>query len=37
VAAHFAVPESLAFVKAARALAAEPPAIAVYEANPLGI
>lgn len=37
VAAHFAVPESRAFVKAARGLAAEPPEIAVYEARPLGM
>jgi quinol monooxygenase YgiN len=37
VAVHFAVPESRAFVKAARELAAEPPEIAVYEAHPLGM
>src|SRR3990172_1992352 len=37
VGAHFAVPESLAFVNAARGLAAEPPVIAVYEARPLGM
>jgi len=34
VAAHFAVPESRAFAKAARQLAAEPPVIQVYDANP---
>ncbi len=33
LAAHFAVPASRAFVKAAAALAAEPPAIQVYEAT----
>jgi quinol monooxygenase YgiN len=34
LAAHFAVPASRAFVKAAAALAAEPPAMKVYEATP---
>ena len=33
--AHFAVPASRAFVKAARALAAGPPTINIYEASPL--
>jgi quinol monooxygenase YgiN len=35
LAAHFAVPESLAFVNGVRALAAEPPQIRVYEAEPV--
>ena len=34
LAAHFAVPASRAFVKAAAALAAEPPGMKVYEATP---
>jgi quinol monooxygenase YgiN len=34
LAAHFAVPASLAFVKAVTALAATPPAIQIYEATP---
>ena len=33
--AHFAVPAARAFVKAARALAAAPPTINVYDARPL--
>ena len=33
VAAHFAVPESRAFVTAARRLTVEPPAIELYEAR----
>lgn len=32
--AHFAVPESRGFVDAATALASEPPAIAIYDAEP---
>ena len=35
LAAHFAVPASRAFVKAATALCAEPPTLHVYEATPL--
>ena len=35
LAAHFRGPASRAFVEALRALASEPPAIAVYEASPL--
>jgi len=35
LAAHFAVRESLAFVNGVRALAAEPPQIRVYEAEPV--
>lgn len=34
LAAHFAVPASGTFVKAASALAAEPPTLHVYEATP---
>jgi len=34
LAAHFALPESNAFVKAARALAAAPPSIQIYDAAP---
>ena len=34
LAAHFAVPASGAFVKAASALAAEPPSIRIYDATP---
>jgi len=34
LAAHFAVPASGAFVRAATALAAEPPSIQIYEATP---
>lgn len=33
IAAHFAVPESRAFVKAVTPLAAEPPVIQVYDGN----
>jgi quinol monooxygenase YgiN len=33
LAAHFAVPASRAFVRAARLLAAEPPTINIYDAN----
>jgi quinol monooxygenase YgiN len=36
IAAHFALPESLAFVKAVTPLAAEPPVIQVYDANLMG-
>ena len=36
VEAHFAVPESRAFVKAANRLAAEPPIIQIYDAEPAG-
>jgi quinol monooxygenase YgiN len=36
ITAHFAVSDSLAFVKAARQLALEPPLIQVYDAKPLG-
>jgi len=35
VAAHFAVPESGEFVRAARELALEPPKITLYEAVPV--
>jgi quinol monooxygenase YgiN len=35
LAAHFAVPESRDFVKAARELASEPPRINIYDASPL--
>jgi quinol monooxygenase YgiN len=35
VAAHFAVPASRAFAKAAAALAAEPPTLNVYDATPV--
>ena len=35
VAAHFAVPASIEFVKAVRRLAAEPPVIRVYTAEPV--
>jgi quinol monooxygenase YgiN len=35
--AHFAVLGSIAFAKAARALAAEPPKINIYEARPIQI
>jgi quinol monooxygenase YgiN len=34
VAAHFAAPESRAFVKAVTPLAVEPPVIQVYHVNP---
>ena len=34
VAAHFAVPESRAFVKAVASLAVEPPVMQVYDVNP---
>jgi quinol monooxygenase YgiN len=37
VAAHFAVPASLVFVKTARELAAAPPAIRVYEAEAIQV
>ena len=37
LAAHFEVPASLAFVTAVAGLAAEPPAINVYEAEPLRV
>ena len=37
LAAHFAVPGSLAFVAGMRALAAEPPQIRVYEAAPVKV
>lgn len=33
--AHFALPASRAFVRAVRALAAEPPTIHIYDASPL--
>jgi quinol monooxygenase YgiN len=36
VAAHFAVPESRAFVKAVSPLAVEPPVIQVYDATSAG-
>jgi len=35
VAAHFAVPASIEFAKAARRLAAEPPVIRIYAAEPV--
>ena len=35
--AHFAVPESGEFVRAATALAAQPPEISIYEAHPLSL
>ena len=35
LAAHFAVPESRAFAKAAKALAVEPPTLNIYEAEPV--
>ncbi|HYP28227.1 MAG TPA: putative quinol monooxygenase [Blastocatellia bacterium] len=35
LAAHFAVPESRDFVKAARELASEPPRMNIYDAAPL--
>jgi quinol monooxygenase YgiN len=37
LAAHFAVPASRAFVKAARPLAAEPPAMNIFDAAPTAI
>jgi quinol monooxygenase YgiN len=35
LAAHFAVPASRAFAKAIVSLAAEPPRMSIYDANPL--
>jgi quinol monooxygenase YgiN len=35
LAAHFAVPASRAFVRAARLLASEPPIMNIYEASPV--
>ena len=35
LAAHFAVPESRQFVRAAMTLATTPPVINIYEANPI--